>query len=86
MKHFYFLFFVTIFILNSEEAFSQYSGTGTFTKITDVGDIVDNAYYILLDETSESFAMNNTHDGSKFLKTDVSPSSNTLTEIFLFWL
>ncbi|MCP4801536.1 MAG: hypothetical protein GY891_01620, partial [Bacteroidetes bacterium] len=87
MKHFYFLFFVTIFILNSEEAFSQYSGTGTFTKITDVGDIVDNAYYILLDETSESFAMNNTHDGSKFLKTDVSPSSNTLTnpDVSIVW-
>ncbi len=60
------------------EAPASYSGVGTFVKITDASEIVDNGFYILLDETSESFAMNNTHNGTFLAKTDVTPSSNTL--------
>jgi hypothetical protein len=71
------LFF--IFAITSKPIFAQYPGAGTFTKITDISEIVDDAYYILLNENNESYAMSNNHDGSKFLKTDVSPSSNTLT-------
>jgi len=72
------LFF--IFAIFSSPIFAQYTGTGTFTKITDVSEIVDDAYYILLDETSESFAMSNVLSSSKFLPTGVSPSSSTLTD------
>ena len=72
------LFF--IFAIFSLPIFAQYTGTGTFTKITDVSEIVDDAYYILLDETSESFAMSNVLSSSKFLPTGVSPSSSTLTD------
>ena len=68
-----------IFVITANFSYGQYAGTGTFTKITDVGDIVDNAYYIIIDETDESFAMNNSHTGSLLGKTDVTPSSSTLT-------
>ena len=72
------LFF--IFAIFSSPIFAQYTGTGTFTKITDVSEIVDDAYYILLDETSESFAMSNVYSSSIFNPTSVSPSSSTLTD------
>ncbi|PIV97959.1 MAG: hypothetical protein COW43_00695, partial [Flavobacteriaceae bacterium CG17_big_fil_post_rev_8_21_14_2_50_31_13] len=50
-------------------------------KITDVSEIVDDSYYVLVDETQELFAMNNTYVNSTYLdKTDVTPASNTLTD------
>ncbi|OIP45849.1 MAG: hypothetical protein AUK46_10860, partial [Flavobacteriaceae bacterium CG2_30_31_66] len=64
-----------------DEAPASYSGVGSFVKITDVSEIVDDSYYVLVDETQELFAMNNTYVNSTYLdKTDVTPASNTLTD------
>ncbi|MCI2229796.1 T9SS type A sorting domain-containing protein [Polaribacter sp. MSW13] len=70
-----------------DEVPAVYSGVGTFVKITDVSDIVDSSYYVLIDETDESFAMNNTHNGTYLGKTDVTPASNTLTnpDVSIVW-
>ena len=70
-----------------DEAPAAYNSVGTFVKITDVTEIVDSGYYVLVDETQELFAMNNTHDGTLLNKTDVTPSSNTLTNpaISIVW-
>jgi NADH:ubiquinone oxidoreductase subunit len=79
MKKITYLLLLLVTFAFSWQGYGQYAGTGTFTKITDVADIVDNAYYVIIDETSESFAMSNSHTGSILEKTDVTPSSSTLT-------
>jgi len=40
----------------------QYSGTGTFTKITSLAELTDG-YYVITNET-DAFAMNNAHTGT----------------------
>lgn len=69
----------TLTILD-DEAPAAYAGVGTFVKITDVSEIVDSGYYVLLDETEELFAMSNVHNGTFLAPTSVTPSSNTLTD------
>jgi|GEM_PF-1458710 len=54
----------------------QYSGTGTFTKITSLSDLTDGYYVIAYGTT---FAMNNTNSSNYFGNTAITPSSNTLT-------
>ena len=73
--------------ITDDEAPATYSGVGTFEKITDVSEIIDNGYYVLVDETNELFAMNNTHSGTILEKTDVTPVSNTLTnpDVSIVW-
>jgi hypothetical protein len=66
------------FVLTTHFSYGQYTGTGTFTKITSVTDIVDDAYYVIIDK-SENYAMNNVHSGT-LDKTDITPSSNSLTD------
>ena len=69
----------TLTILD-DEAPAAYAGVGTFVKITDASEIVDNAFYVLLDETSESFAMSNNHNGTFLVETAAVPSSNTMVD------
>ena len=57
-------------------AWGQYTGSGTFTKITSLGDLTDG-YYVIVN-SGDAFAMNNTNAGSFFGNTSVSPSSNTI--------
>lgn len=57
---------------------AQYSGTGTFDKITSIGDLTDGYYVIAYGTT---YAMNNTYVSSTYLdRTAISPSSNTITD------
>jgi hypothetical protein len=65
-------------MLTTGNVWGQYSGTGTFTKITSIGDLTDG-YYVITNE-SDQFAMNNTNAGSFFQHTSISPSSNQLTD------
>ncbi len=58
-------------------SFGQYSGTGTFNKITALADLTDGYYVVAYGTT---FAMNNTNAGSFFQNTAISPVSNTLTD------
>jgi hypothetical protein len=58
-------------------AWGQYFGTGTFNKITSIAELTDG-YYVIVN-SSDQFAMNNTHNGTFLANTSISPSSNTLT-------
>lgn len=66
-----------IFVLSWSCGWGQYSGTGTFNKITSLTDLTDG-YYVIVN-SGDAFAMNNTHNGTYLANTSVSPSSNTLT-------
>ena len=61
----------------SEMGWGQYSGTGTFNKITSLTDLTDG-YYVIVN-SGDGFAMNNTNGGSYFEHTSITPSSNTIT-------
>src|SRR5690554_5053312 len=54
---------------------AQYTGVGTFTKVTSEAELTDG-YYVVTNETDE-FAMNNTHT-TFFGHTAVTPSSGEL--------
>lgn len=66
-----------IFVLSWSCGWGQYSGTGTFNKITSLTDLTDG-YYVIVN-SGDAFAMNNTHNGTYLANTSISPSSNTLT-------
>ncbi|MEI6750201.1 MAG: Ig-like domain repeat protein, partial [Bacteroidota bacterium] len=55
----------------------QYSGTGTFTKITSMTDLTDGYYVVAYGTT---FAMNNTNAGTYFANTAITPSSSVITD------
>jgi len=65
-------------VLLSSTGWGQYAGTGTFTKITSIGDLSDG-YYVITNEGDE-FAMNNTHTGVYLERTAILPSSGELTD------
>jgi hypothetical protein len=56
---------------------AQYTGTGEFTKITALQDLSDGYYVIAYGST---FAMNNTHNGTFFEHTGISPVSDVITD------
>ena len=62
--------------LGMQSAKAQYSGTGTFTKITALADLTDGYYVVAYGTT---FAMNNTNAGSFFANTAITPTSNVIT-------
>lgn len=64
-------------LIGSGSAMGQYSGTGTFTKITSLVDLTDG-YYVVVN-SGDAFAMNNTNAGSYFEHTAISPSAGTIT-------
>ncbi len=59
-------------------AYGQYSGIGTFNKITSLTDLTDG-YYVIVNSGDASFAMNNTHNGTFLANTSVTPSSGKIT-------
>lgn len=65
-------------VLLSSTGWGQYAGTGTFTKITSIGDLTDG-YYVITNQGDE-FAMNNIHNGTYLDRTAISPSSDELTD------
>lgn len=67
---------ICLSLLMSEQSWGQYTGSGTFEKITSLGDLTDG-YYVIL-ESNEDFAMNNTHNGTFLATTSVNPSSDEL--------
>ena len=64
-------------LLLAVSGWGQYSGTGTFTKITSIVDLTDG-YYVIA-EANDQYAMNNTHNGTFLDRTAISPSSGSLT-------
>ena len=74
-RSWFFLIF-SLFVLTSEKSFSQYSGSGTFTKITSLASLQDGYYVIAYGTT---FAMNSTNGGSFFTNTNISPTSDVLS-------
>ncbi|RKE88995.1 InlB B-repeat-containing protein [Epilithonimonas arachidiradicis] len=67
------LFFFFLILIGGK-VFSQYSGTGTFTKVTAASGFTDG-YYVIAYGTTQ--AMNNTHNGTFFANTSISPTSGT---------
>ncbi len=67
---------VLVALLIGSSAMGQYSGTGTFTKITSLVDLTDG-YYVVVN-SGDGFAMNNTNAGSYFAHTAVTPSTGTI--------
>ena len=65
-----------LLVMGVGNAWGQYSGSGTFTKITAIGDLTDG-YYVITNE-NDQFAMNNTNAGNYFQHTSVLPSSGQL--------
>lgn len=55
---------------------AQYSGSGTFVKITTLSDLTDG-YYVIVN-SGDGFAMNNIHNGTYLDKTSVVPVSGTI--------
>jgi hypothetical protein len=60
----------------ASSVFGQYSGSGTFVKITSLVDLTDG-YYVIVN-SGDAFAMNNTHNGTFLDRTTVTPSSGTI--------
>lgn len=67
-------FLLFFFLLIGGKTFAQYSGTGTFTKVTAAAGFTDG-YYVVAYGTTQ--AMNNTHNGTFFAPTAISPTSGT---------
>jgi len=73
-RSWFFLIF-SLFVLTSEKSFSQYSGSGTFTKITSMTDLTDGYYVIAYGTT---FAMNNTNGTNNYFgNTAITPTGGT---------
>ncbi|KAF0200157.1 MAG: hypothetical protein FD170_3710 [Bacteroidetes bacterium] len=71
------LFAIIALLLMPSVGWGQYTGTGTFNKITSLTDLTDG-YYVIVN-SGDGFAMNNTNGGSYFEHTSITPSSNTIT-------
>lgn len=69
-------------LLMTGKGWGQYSGTGTFTKITSLTDLTDG-YYVIAYGTSK--AMANTRDGDYFNAVDITPSSLTNPPTSIVW-
>lgn len=67
-------FFFFFFLLIGAKTFAQYSGTGTFTKVTSAAGFTDG-YYVVAYGTTQ--AMSNSHNGTFFAPTSISPTSGT---------
>lgn len=77
LKHLLFTFaLTTIFLIAGKVGWGQYSGTGTFTKITSVDQLGDG-YYVIANSGS-AFAMNVTNAGSFFTHTAITPSGDEI--------
>lgn len=61
----------------STEAWGQYLGSGTFTKINSLAELTDG-YYVITNNTN-AFAMSNQHTGAFLPSVAVTVSSNTIT-------
>ncbi len=70
----YKLLFLTLFA--SGLGWGQYSGVGTFTKITSLAQLTDG-YYVIVN-SGDNFAMNNTHNGTYLANTSILPLSNSI--------
>ena len=64
-------------LVGSLGIFAQYTGTGTFKKITSAAEVT-NGYYVVVNST-DAFAMNNVHNGTYLDKTDVTPASGVIS-------
>ncbi|NLN74640.1 MAG: hypothetical protein GX140_10420, partial [Bacteroidales bacterium] len=58
-------------------AWGQYSGSGTFEKITSINDL-DDGYYVIVN-SGDGFAMNSSNAGKFFTHTAVTPSSGSIS-------
>jgi len=68
-------FFLLSFLMLGVKTFGQYSGTGTFTKVTSAADVTDG-YYVIAYGTTQ--AMNSTYTSTTyFANTAISPTSGT---------
>ncbi len=68
-------FFLLSFLMLGVKTFGQYSGTGTFAKVTSVADVTDG-YYVIAYGTTQ--AMNSTYTSTTyFANTAISPVSGT---------
>ncbi len=80
-QHFRIAIFLSI-VLVVGKSWGQYSGTGTFTKITDLADLTDG-YYVILNET-DAFVMTNGRSGSAttgyFVSASITVSGGTITD------
>ncbi|MEI6347739.1 MAG: YDG domain-containing protein [Bacteroidota bacterium] len=63
-------------MLTPNMSWGQYSGTGTFTKITSLTDLTDGYYVVAYGTT---FAMSNTNAGTFFASTSITPVSSVIT-------
>lgn len=76
-----FTFFKTLILalalLVGNAAWGQYSGTGTFSKITSLSELT-NGYYVIVN-SGDGFAMNNSNGGSYFTNTAITPVSGKIT-------
>jgi len=71
-------FLFLAFLIWANAGWAQYSGTGTFTKITSLTDLVDG-YYVVAN-SGDGFAMNTTNAGSYFAHTAITPSGGVITD------
>ena len=71
------IFILMAGLMISSVGWGQYTGTGTFIKITDISDLTDN-YYVIVN-SGDTYAMNNTNTGSYFTHTTVNPVNDTIT-------
>ena len=64
-------------LVGSVSVWGQYTGTGTFKKITSAAEVT-NGYYVIVN-SGDAFAMNNVHNGTYLVKTDVAPASGVIS-------
>lgn len=73
--------FTAVMLMGSTSVWGQYSGTGTFTKITSVDDLTDG-YYVITNET-DAFVMTNGRSGSAttgyFVSAAITPVAGVIT-------
>lgn len=77
-KSFHTYLLTAFLMLSSVGVLGQYTGVGTFTKITSLSEL-DDGYYIIANST-DAFAMNNENAASYFGKTNISPALNTISD------
>lgn len=79
MRNFTFLkwMFLIAVILGNASAFAEYTGTGSFTKITSAVQLADG-YYVVMG--TDNRAMNNNHNGTYFSYTAITPVSDVIND------
>jgi uncharacterized repeat protein (TIGR02543 family) len=77
-RNFLFAFYALFFV--GTNAFGQYSGTGTFTKITTVGALTDGYYVIAADATNDGIMLN-TNSATPFINYSSATNPNSLSTI-----